>query len=337
MLKVGILGAGSIARTMAKTLRGMQARAGSAALYAIASRDGERARAFAAAEGARRAYGSYEALLGDEQVDLVYIATPHSHHAEQIELCVAHGKPVLCEKAFTGNARQAERALNLARERGVFVTEAIWTRYMPARRMIDDLIASGAIGRPRFLTANLGYAMEDKPRIRLPELAGGALLDLGVYTLNFAAMVFGTDVARMESSAAMLETGVDHTESVSLYYRDGRVAQLTSTALVDTDRHCVVYGDEGFLTVDNVNNPAVIAVYDRSRSGVPVRTLPVPKQITGYEYEVEACARALAAGEKECPEMPHAETLRIMRQMDALRRAWGMRYPFDEETDEGEK
>lgn len=329
MLKVGILGAGSIARSMAKTLRGMRQRDGSATLYAIAARDEARARTFAEAEGAQRAYGSYEALVQDEQVDLVYIATPHSHHAEQIELCVAHGKPVLCEKAFTGNARQAERALELARARGVLVTEAIWTRYMPSRQMIGDLIASGAIGQPRFLTANLGYAIKDKERIRLPELAGGALLDLGVYTLNFAAMAFGADVARMESSAALLDTGVDHTEHISLYYRDGRVAQLTSTALVNTDRRCVVYGDEGYLTVDNVNNPATIAVYDHSYSGVPVRTLRVPAQITGYEYEVEACIRALAAGALECPEMPHAETLRVMRQMDELRSSWGVRYPFD--------
>lgn len=117
------------------------------------------------------------------------------------------------------------------------------------------------------LMANLGHAIKDKERIWRPELAGGALLDLGVYTLNFASMVFGDDVERMESNAAMLETGVDHTESITLYYRNGRVAQLASTALVGTDQRCQVYGDKGYLTVDNVNNPQVIELYDTGRSG----------------------------------------------------------------------
>ena len=134
---------------------------------------------------------------------------------------------------------------------------------------------------------------------------------------------------RMESNAAMLETGVDHTESITLYYRNGRVAQLASTALVGTDQRCQVYGDKGYLTVDNVNNPQVIELYDTGRSGIPVQTIRVPQQITGYEYEVEACLRALEQGALECPEMPHTETLHIMRVMDALRAQWGMRYPFD--------
>lgn len=328
-MKMAILGAGSIARSMAKTLRGMKANGRPVELYAVASRDLAKAKAFAAAEGFEKAYGSYEEMVMDDAVELVYVATPHSHHAEHMRLCIEHGRPVLCEKAFTGNARQAEEILALAKEKGVFVTEAIWTRYMPSREIVNNLIADGAIGRPSVLMTNLGYAIKDKDRIRLPELAGGALLDLGVYTLNFASMVFGDDVEHMDSSAGMLETGADHTESITLYYRDGRVAQLTSTALASTNRRCQVYGDKGYLTVDNVNNPQVIELYDMSRSGIPVQTIRVPQQITGYEYEVEACLRALEQGALECPEMPHAETLHIMRVMDALRAQWGMRYPFD--------
>lgn len=328
-MKVAILGAGAIARSMAKTLRGMKEQGKTVELYAVASRDMERAQAFAQAEGFEKAYGSYESMLADDGVELVYVATPHSHHAEHMRLCIEHGRPVLCEKAFTGNARQAEEILHLAEEKHVFVTEAIWTRYMPSRELICRLIEDGAIGQPRALCANLGYNVQGKARIARPELAGGALLDLGVYTLNCASMIFGDDVIRMESSVGMMDTGVDHSENISLYYRDGRVAQLFSTALVLTDRHCQVYGDQGYLTVDNVNNPQVIELYDQSRSGVPTRTIHVPKQITGYEYEVEACMKALEAGALECPEMPHAETLRIMRAMDELRAQWGMRYPFD--------
>lgn len=328
-MKVGILGAGSIARSMAKTLRGMWQQGKPVGLYAVASRSLEKAQDFAAREGVSRAYGSYEEMVRDDAVELVYIATPHSHHAEQIRLCVEHGKAVLCEKAFTGNARQAEEVLALAERRGVLVTEAIWTRYMPSRRMIDEVLARGAIGKPQVLMASLGYPVWDKERIARPELAGGALLDLGVYTLNFASMAFGDDVARMESSVAMLDTGVDHTENITLHYRDGRTACLTSTAMAQTNRQGVICGDKGFVTVDNINNPQVISVYDRTCTGVPVEILHVPQQITGYEYQVEACVRALEAGALECPEMPHSETLHIMRTMDALRAQWGMRYPFD--------
>ena len=328
-MKIGILGAGSIARSMAKTLRGMWQQGRPVELYAVASRSLEKAQDFAAREGASRAYGSYEEMVRDDAVDLVYIATPHSHHAEQIRLCVEHGKAVLCEKAFTGNARQAEEVLALAERKGVLVTEAIWTRYMPSRRMIDDVLASGAIGKPQVLMASLGYPVWDKERIARPELAGGALLDLGVYTLNFASMAFGDDVTRMESSVAMMDTGVDHTENITLHYRDGRTACLTSTAMAQTNRQGVICGDKGYLTVDNINNPQVISVYDRTFNGVPVETLHVPQQITGYEYQVEACLRALEAGALECHEMPHSETIHIMRTMDALRAQWGMRYPFD--------
>ncbi len=330
MTNVAILGAGNIARQMAKTLRLMKARGGKVELYAVGSRDKARAEAFAQAEGFAKAYGSYEELLRDDGVDLVYIATPHSHHGEQIEQCVTHGKAVLCEKAFTATAAQAERALALAKEKGVLVTEAIWTRYVPMRRILDELLASGAIGTPRVLTANLGYTIYDKERIRRPELAGGALLDVGVYVLNFAAMVFGTQVERMESSVRLMDTGVDMQESITLHYPDGRMAELMATAACNTSRRCWIYGDHGCAEVDNVNNPRRITLYANANDPASVtRVIDAPPQLTGYEYEVLACLRALETGALECPEMPHAETLRMMRWMDTLRHSWDMRYPFE--------
>ena len=330
MTNVAILGAGNIARQMAKTLRLMKARGDKVELYAVGSRDKARAEAFAQAEGFAKAYGSYEELLRDDGVDLVYIATPHSHHGEQIEQCVTHGKAVLCEKAFTATAAQAERALALAKEKGVLVTEAIWTRYVPMRRMLDELLASGAIGTPRVLTANLGYTIYAKERIRRPELAGGALLDVGVYVLNFAAMVFGTQVERMESSVRLMDTGVDMQESITLHYPDGRMAELMATAACNTSRRCWIYGDQGCAEVDNVNNPRRITLYANANDPASVtRVIDAPPQLTGYEYEVLACLRALETGALECPEMPHAETLRIMRWMDTLRHSWDMRYPFE--------
>lgn len=329
-MNIGILGAGNIAGSMARTICGMAAQGRPVTLYAVASRSQEKADAFAKAYGIPRAYGSYAAMLSDPLVELVYIATPHSHHAEQIRHCVAAGKPVLCEKSFTANAKQAEEVLQEAEAAGVYVAEAIWTRYMPARRMIADIIASGEIGEPRFLSANLAYDVEHKERISQPELAGGALLDVGVYPLNFASMVFGNDIVRVESSVQKLGTGVDRTENITYFYRDGKMAQLMASVAFNSDRRGIVYGTKGFLTVDNVNNPHEIALYDKNQRETPREVRPVPAQITGYEYEVEACLRDIAAGQLEPAEMPHAETLEIMRQMDTLRAAWQIRYPFEE-------
>ena len=329
MMHVAILGAGGIANAMAKTVKGMEAGGEPVKLYAVAARSEERAQAFADKWGIERAYGSYEEMLCDERVDLVYIATPHSHHAEHATLCIEHGKAVLCEKAFAGNARQAQAVLDLAKEKGVFITEAIWPRYMPSRRIMNDLIAEGAIGEPVLLTAQFGGAIHHIDRIRLPELAGGALLDLGVYTISFATLLFGTDVIGMESTASLMDTGVDQTENITLYYPGGKTAHLMNTVMAETENKCIVYGTKGWMAVEGVTNPQRIEIYDRSHSGVPLRVAEIPEQITGYEYEVRACMRALENGELECPEMPHEETMRVMRMMDALREQWGVRYPFD--------
>ena len=180
MVNIAILGAGNIAVKMAHTINGMVAAGNhSLAPYAVAARDEARAQQFAHDYGFQKAYGSYEEMLADPKVDLVYVATPHSHHYEHMRLCLSCGTNVLCEKAFTVNASQAEAVTNMAYEKGLYVAEAIWTRYLPSRKMIDELIASGAIGTPRVLTANLAYPLEHVERMLRPELAGGALLDLG--------------------------------------------------------------------------------------------------------------------------------------------------------------
>lgn len=320
---VAILGTGAIAALMADTLNRMPG----ARLYAVGSRDEARARAFAQKYGAQAAYGSYEAVVADPQVDLVYIATPHSEHAAHALLCIRAGKPVLCEKAFTANARQARDVFVEAEHRGVFITEAIWTRYMPMMASIREELESGRIGEPRMLTGNLGYFMADVPRLRDPNLAGGALLDVGVYTLHFALALFGHDIARVETSCSLLPTGVDAQNAVTLYYTDGRMAQLNSSLEACLDRRGAIYGTQGYMLVENLNNFESLSVYDaRNRL---LRRVERPAQITGYEYEVLACLRALEQGELSCPEIPHEESLRVMELMDRLRIAWGVRYPFE--------
>ena len=320
-MNVGILGAGRIAGTLAQTMAGMK----TVKLYAVGARSLERAQAFAKEYKAEKAYGSYEELVSDPAVDLVYIATPHSHHAEHAELCINHGKPVLCEKAFTMNASQAEKIIELSRKKGVFLTEAIWTRYMPSRQIINDVINSGIVGKIRVLTANLSYTMTQKERIVEPALAGGALLDVGVYTLNFAAMHFGTDIERIESSIQMTDKGVDGLESITIFYRDGKMAVLNAGIYTRSDRKGIFYGEKGYIIVENINNPQSISVFDDSDR--LIKKIDVPPQITGYEYELLECEKCLAEGKIESDSMPLADSLYMMKQMDGLRKDWGLVYP----------
>jgi len=329
MINVAILGAGNIARKMSQTLRGMlkQGNRG-VAMHSVASRDIEKARRFAGEYGFEKAYGSYEEMLRDPDVDLVYVATPHSHHYEHIMLCIKHGKHVLCEKPFTVNARQAEEAFSQARRKGLYAAEAIWTRYLPSRRMMNDIISSGAIGKPHVLTANLAYVLDHLERMRKPELAGGALLDLGVYTLNFAAMVLGDNIADIQTTAQMTDTGVDMQDAITLSFTGGEMAVLCTAMNCVGDNRGVVYGTKGTLTADDIINPMAITVTPIDKTKEP-KTYHAPEQITGYEYEVQAAADAIERGQVECEAMPHDETVRIMQLMDDIRAMWGLKYPYE--------
>lgn len=331
-IRVGIIGAGWIACKMAEALAPLS----EAEVIAIASRSQEKADEFASQYCIPKAYGSYEALVEDQDVDLVYIATPHSHHYPHTRLALEHGKPVLVEKAFTANAREAEELLQMAHERGLFITEAIWTRYMPLSHKVSEIMQSGIIGEPRILTATLCYMMEEKERIVRPDLCGGALLDLGVYVLNFARMYFGTDICKTVTNCHFgpeltlpdgRATHMDMMESISLSFADGRMANLQAGCLTLNDHQGIICGTDGYIRVDNVNCPELIEVW---RNYELVARYEKPKDmVNGYEYQVLECKRCLEEGLLESPMMPHEETLSIMRQMDALRQEWGVRYPMD--------
>ncbi|CAI3537733.1 Gfo/Idh/MocA family protein [Clostridium neonatale] len=323
-MNIGILGAGSIARQMAYTISKMD----NAINYAIASRNYKKSQEFAKEFRVIKAYGSYEEMIKDPEVELVYIATPHSLHYEHAKLCLNNGKHVLCEKAFTINEKQAEELFEIAKEKNLFITEAIWTRYMPMRKTLDDILESDVIGELHSLTANLGYRINNVPRLVDPNLAGGSLLDVGVYTLNFASMVFGNNIKDISSTVIKTDTGVDAQNSITLYYENNRMAILHSTMMSRTDRRGIIYGSKGYIEVENINNCEGIKIY--SLDGNLIDEYKTPKQITGYEYEVEASIKAIKNGELECIEMPHSETLIIMRLMDKLRNNWGIKYPFEE-------
>lgn len=323
-MRVGIVGAGWIAEKMAEALKDKPQ---GCECYAIASRSIEKAQEFADRWGIEKAYGSYEEMVSDEAVDLVYIATPHSHHYQHTLLALEHGKPCLVEKAFTANSRQAEHLLEVAKEKGLFVTEAMWTRYMPLSMKVKEVMESGVIGEPRVLTATLCYMMEGKERIMNPALCGGALLDLGVYCLNFARMYFGSDIEKTVTNCHLGSTGMDMHECISLSYKDGKMANLQAGALCLNDRQGIISGTEGYIRVDNINCPEVVEVW---RNYELVATYKkADDMVNGYEYQVIECQRCLREGLLESPMMPHEETIGMMRQMDALRKEWGVVYPMD--------
>jgi len=325
IMRVGIIGTGWIAEKAAITLNGLK----ECEAYAVGSRKQDTADAFAKKWNIARAYGSYSELIADPDVDLVYVGTPHSHHFDVTREALLAGKPCLVEKAFMANARQTEEIINLAKERKVFIAEAIWTRYQPAVKMIRDLIANGRIGEPRLVTATLGYSMGDKPRIMRPDLCGGALLDLGVYALNFARMFFPAEIVSIDGICVRSKTGMDLTNAMTLVLKDGMLCNLQSSAACVGDNIGVIAGTEGNLIIDNINNPQTITVNGPDRTYI--ETIRVPQQITGYEYQFQACRQALIDGLLEPREMPLDETLYIMQLMDGLRKKWDVRYPMDED------
>ena len=322
-VNVGIIGCGNIAGVMAATLKKM----GSVRCYAVASRSLSKAQTFAEEWGAKVAYGSYEELVQDKKVDLVYIATPHSEHYANAMLCIKNKKAVLCEKAFMANRKQAEEVLTYAQSQKVLVAEAIWTRYMPMLKTIKEVLASGVIGEPVMLTGNLGYQMEQKERLNNPALAGGALLDVGVYALNFASMIFGNDVEKITSTCTYTASGVDRQSSFTLTYKNGKMAVLNCTMSGLSDRMGCIYGTNGYAIIENINNYESMTVYNNQYKKVGF--YKKAKQISGYEYEVEACVKALKQGWLQCPQMPHDEILKMMEWMDELRKEWGVVYPFE--------
>jgi predicted dehydrogenase len=322
-MKVAILGSGSIAHKMAKTLIMMDG----VEAYAVAARDIDRAKVFAEKYGIKKAYGSYEEMVDDPEVDLVYISTVLPCHAEHMKLCLEHNKPVICEKPFTVNVAQAKEIIALGEQKRLLVAEAIWTRYLPMRKVLDDILASGIIGVPISLTANLGEAVSQYPRLTSLDMCGGAFIDMGVYTVNFALMNFGSGIKEIHSSMIPYKTGVDAMSNTTLIYDDGKMAMLHSNLLAWCDKRGMIFGEKGCLEILNINNCEGINVYNSENK--LVKTYKTPEQITGFEYQVDSCKRALESGKIECLEMPHKEIIKVMEIMDKVRGIWGLKYPIE--------
>ncbi|MBR4514485.1 MAG: Gfo/Idh/MocA family oxidoreductase [Lachnospiraceae bacterium] len=327
--KVGIIGAGSIAATVADTLTKLDA----FEPYAIASRDLNKAKDFAEAHGCAKAYGSYDELVQDPDVELVYIATPHAFHAEQAKMCINAGKPCLVEKAFSYNAVTAKEVLDLAEEKKIFCGEAMWIRFNPLYKLAAKIIFDNKIGKLNHIQATLGYDIKEKERIQKPELAGGALLDLGIYCLNLSAMFFGKDPANVLTTCRKFNTGVDAQEVISFAYEGGRTADYYVTAMYKAENNARFYCDLGYIEIENMNNPERLRVFGKSKELIFEATVP-DAQISGYEYEFFSARDAIITGKTECVEITHRETIRLLQHADTLRATWKMLYPMEAATDE---
>lgn len=318
----GILSTGVIARNFAETARRM---GGRATLYAVASRSQERADAFADAYDIPVRYASAEAMASDPNVDIVYIATPHSAHDEGLRIMIEHGKPVLCEKSFTTDARQAREIFALAKEKHVFVMEAFWTKLCPVYREVERVLASGAIGEIRAVTAQYGYTTAREARKFDPQLAGGTLLDIGVYAIGFACMMMGYDVDAVASNLVMNDVGTDAIDAIILR-RGGAVANLTCAIGAQMPTTGTVFGTKGRIEIPEFKNPQRVTVIV---DGQEPTVLERPFDVNGYEYEIREAMACVAAGKTQSELITPAQTIAVMEIMDQVRAQNNMKFPFE--------
>jgi predicted dehydrogenase len=314
VLRWGILGTGLVADGFVSDLSNTD----SGVAAAVGSRSQAGADAFGDRYGISRRHASYEALVADPQVDVIYVATPHSFHHENALLALQAGKHVLVEKAFTMNAAQAVELVAVARERGLFLMEAMWTRFLPHVVEIRRLLAEGALGRVVTVMADHGqwFAFDPKSRLFAPELGGGALLDLGVYPVSFASMVLG-EPTRIEAIVEPAPTGVDGQISILLGHSGGAQAVLNCTSSAASPTRASIVGSDGRIDVDGPFYANVGFTFT-PRQGSPYRFEPPDSVIWALHYQADEVARCIAEGLLESPIMPLDETVQIMATMDAV-------------------
>ncbi len=318
------MGPGRIARQFVADLQ----HADGATVQAVGSRSGERAEAFAKEHGIPNVHADYGSLAADPEVDIVYVATPHPQHRENVLACLGEGKAVLCEKPFTMNAAEAREIIAAARERKLFLMEAMWTRYLPAARKVKAWIDEGAIGKVQMLKADFGFRLPWNPKDRLldKKLGGGALLDTGVYPVSFASWVFGRQPERIQSAARLGETGVDEWYTAIFDYGDDRMASITNAVRLPLNSEALIIGEAGKIHV-----PSFFSARDAklTRLDGTEETFSDKSSGRGMQHEAEEAMRCVREGILESPVMPLDETLAIMETLDAVRKPWGLRYEAD--------
>jgi predicted dehydrogenase len=326
----GILATGKIATSFVTDLALLE----ECEVAAVGARRQESADAFAAEHGIPAAFGDYRALVEDPDVDVVYVATPHALHREHVELALGAGKAVLCEKAVTLTAGDAEHLVALSRAKGLFLMEAMWMRCHPLIRRLQQLLGSGALGEVRQLRADLGSVVDEPPTDRMfdPALGGGALLDLGIYPLTFASLFLG-EPSSLAATATLSDQGVDLDLAMSLGYHGGAVASLTATMTAWSPRNASIATDRGRIDLPApFHHPASVA-WTTVTEDADFGEEPAPQEIReevlgrGYAHEALEVVRCLRSGEVESPLVPLDDTVALMRQMDVVRERIGVRYP----------
>ena len=320
----GIIGTGSIAKKFAEGLGVLP----DAELIAVGSRAQETADEFAERFGVRNRHLNYEALAGDPEIDAVYVATPHPLHRENSILCLNAGKAVLCEKPFAINAREAEEVIHVAREKNLFLMEAMWTRFLPVMVRLRQVLSEGAIGEVRMLCCDFGFRAGFNPRGRLfdPELGGGALLDVGVYTVSLSSMIFGAP-ARVAGLAHLGETGVDEQSAFVLAHEGGELSVLSTAVRTRTAQEAVILGTEGRIRLHSPWWRGTKMTV--SAAGEEDESVELPYDGNGYNCEAAEVGKRLREGKLESEIMPLDETLSVMKTMDRIREEWGLKYPME--------
>jgi predicted dehydrogenase len=321
-IRWAILGTGWIASEFAQGLAELP----DAELVAVGSRTAGSASRFAGRFQVPRCHASYQALVEDPDVDVIYVATPNPLHREHCLLCLHSGKPVLCEKPFALNADQAGDMVQAARENQIFLMEAMWSRFFPLMAKVRALVDEGAIGEVQMLVANLCIRFDFDPSDRryAPDLGGGALLDLGVYPLSFASMLMGAP-SNIRSMAHLGATGVDEQAGIILGYDQGQVSTLYTSIRTDSPVEALLLGTQGQIRIHPWwIRPDAITL---SVAGQEETRLEMPFAGNGYQFEASEVMACLRAGKLESDLMPLDETLSIMETMDAIRAQWGLRYP----------
>jgi len=323
-LRWGVLGPGGIARAFARSVLKHSRQQ----LIAVGSRTAQRAETFAAEFGSPRVHSSYESLVTDPDVDVVYVATPHSHHHAQALLAIAAGKHVLVEKAFTRNAAEARGVAEAARAAGVVALEAMWTRFLPGADVLRQLLAAGELGEIVTVAADFGLPIgpEDAARLHDPALAGGALLDLGVYPVSYASFVLGAPTG-VVARGTLTETGVDRQVSAVLTYASAAQSVVHTTLAARTPTVAAISGSEARIELDGpFYAPGVVRLVTRDgevRESAP----PVIEGHLGLCHQAAHLAQLVADGASESPLLPWAETIAVMEPLDELRAQVGVRYP----------
>ncbi|TDE09505.1 Gfo/Idh/MocA family protein [Jiangella asiatica] len=322
----GVVATGAIAHNVAGDLRLLE----NCRLAAVSSRLLDRAEAFAGEYGIDRAYDDVRALVDDPAVDVVYVATPHAQHPPVVELALEAGKAVLCEKAFTTSLAETTRLVGLARERGVFCMEAMWTRFNPLIVRLRQLVADGVIGEVRAVTADLGFVAPSDRAHRLwdPVQGGGVLLDVGIYPVAFAQMLLGRPES-MAIAGSLNEQGVDAEAGMLLRWPGGVRAHLEASLLSPVPGSALVLGTQGRLEVPpRFHNASVLRHVDTPERGVQVpEEFTLEREGRGYVPMLRAVAQAVREGRTECPEMPLSDTVEIAAILDEALVALGVEYP----------